>query len=198
MRKVLKIKYLLGSVALACFVALAGSFGAAQEDKPVREVYQAQALGQGTQFGKTFEVTINIDQYSPPEDRQVLVDAFKQKGSEGLYNAVEKMHSRGRIAITGTLGYDVGYARKIKTDDGFKIRLLTNRPLRFGEVWASGRSLDYNLSYLELNVNDTMSKSTGTLLPACKFMVDKKTGEVVVEAFLNPWKLQNIMDRSKN
>jgi hypothetical protein len=179
-------------------VALAGSYGAAQDDKPVRETYQAQALGQGTQLGKTFNVTINIDQYSPPEDRQVLIDAFKQKGSEGLYNAVEKMHSRGRIAITGTLGYDVDFARKIKTDDGFQIRLLTNRPIRFGELWWSARSLDYNLSYVELNINDTASKSTGTLLPACKFVVDKKTSEVVVEAFLNPWKLQNIMDRSKN
>jgi hypothetical protein len=35
------------------------------------------------------------------------------------------------------------------------------------------------------------------LLPACQFKIDKKTGEVVAENYQNPWKLQHIMDRSK-
>jgi len=44
------------------------------------------------------------------------------------------MHSKGRIAITGTLGYDISFVRKIPTADGYKIRFLTNRPSRFGEA----------------------------------------------------------------
>jgi hypothetical protein len=131
------------------------------------------------------------------EERQVLIEAFQQAKSEGLFNALEKMRSKGRIAITGTLGYDISFVRKIKTDDGYKIRVLTNRPIRFGEAWVSGRSMDYNLSALELDVNDTASKSSGVLLPACMFKIDKKTNELVIENFQNPWKLVNIMDRSK-
>jgi hypothetical protein len=197
MQKVMKIRRMFGAVAIACLVALVGSPGAAQEEGPIREVYQAQAMGQGTQFGKNFNVTINIEQYATPEERQVLVDAFQQAGSEGLFNSLEKMHAKGRIAITGTLGYDISFVRKIPTDDGYKIRILTNRPIRFGEAWVNGRSTDYNLSALELDLSNEKGKSTGVLLPACQFKINKKTNELEIENFQNPWKLQNIMDRSK-
>ena len=154
-------------------------------------------MGQSTQLGQTFNVTINIERYSTPEERQVLVEAFQQAGSEGLFNALEKMSSKGRIAITGTLGYDISFVRKIPTDDGYKIRILTNRPIRFGEAWVNGRSTDYNLSALELDISSDKNKSTGILLPACQFKIDKKTGELVAENYQNPWKLVNIMDRTK-
>jgi hypothetical protein len=170
---------------------------AAQEGKPTREVYQAQAMGQSTQMGKSFNVTINIERYSTPEERQVLVDAFQKAGSEGLFNALEKMNSKGRIAVTGTLGYDISFVRKIPTSDGYKVRILTNRPIRFGEAWVNGRSTDYNLSALELTISEGKDKSTGILLPASKFRIEKKTNELEIENYQNPWKLQNIMDRSK-
>ena len=198
MQKVMKIRHMPGAVTIACLlVALAGSRGAAQEDKPIREVYQAQAMGQGTQLGQNFSVTINIEQYATPEERQVLVDAFQQAGSEGLFNALEKIRSKGRLAITGTLGYDISFVRKIPTDTGYKIRILTNRPIRFGEAWVNGRSMDYNLSALELDLSNEKGKSTGVLLPASQFKINKKTNELEIENFQNPWKLQNIMDRSK-
>jgi hypothetical protein len=197
MQKVMKLTRMWGAVAIAFLVVMVSFDGAAQEDKPKREVYQAQAMGQSTQLGKTFNVTINIERYSTPEERQVLVDAFQKVGSEGLFNALEKMPSKGRIAITGTLGYDISFVRKIPTADGYKIRVLTNRPIRFGEAWVNGRSMDYNLSALELDVRDENGKSTGVLLPACQFKINKKTNELEIENYQNPWKLQNIMDRSK-
>ena len=194
----MKINRIAGAVVTACLVALVNFHGAAQEDKPVREVYQAQAMGQGTQLGQTFNVTINIERYSTPEERRVLLEAFNQAGSEGLFNALEKMGSKGRIAVTGTLGYDISFARKIPTADGYKIRVLTNRPIGFGEAWVNGRSTDYNLSALELDVSDSPNRSAGVLLPACQFTIDKKTGELTAEAYRNPFKLQNIMNRSKD
>jgi hypothetical protein len=196
MQKSLKISRVLGALAIACFVMVVGLHVAAQDEKPRPEVYQAQAMGQGTQLGKTFNVTINIEQYSTAEERQALVDAFTAKGSQGLYNALEKMHAKGRMAITGTLGYDISFVRKVQTADGFMIRVLTNRPIRFGEAWYNGRSMDYNLSFIQLNINDDPGKSTGVLMPAVQFNIDKKTGEVVANNYQNPWKLQNIMNRS--
>ena len=188
---------LAGVAAIVCLVALFSLDSAAQEEQRVNEVYQAQAMGQSTQLGQTFNVTINIERYSTPEERQVLVEAFQQAGSEGLFNALEKMRSKGRIAITGTLGYDISFVRRIPTDTGYKIRILTNRPIRFGEAWVNGRSMDYNLSALELDMSNEKDKSTGVLLPACQFKISKKTNELEIENYQNPWKLQNIMDRSK-
>jgi hypothetical protein len=197
MQRATKISRISCAVALACLVALVTFRSAAQDEKPVREVYQAQAYGTSTQLGRTFNVTINIEQYSTPDERQVLLDAFQKAGSKGLSNALEKMHAKGRLAVTGTLGYDISFARKIPTADGYTIRVLTNRPIRFGEAWYNGRSLDYNLSFIELQISDQKDKSTGTLLPAVQFTVDKKTGEIVAENYQNPFKLQNIMNRSK-
>jgi hypothetical protein len=163
----------------------------------LHEEYQAQAMGQGTQMGQTFNVTTIINEYSTPEERQALVDAFNKAGSQGLYNALNKMKAKGHIAITGTLGYDISFVRKIPTADGFKLRVLTNRPINFGEAWADGRSMDYNLSALELDVSNEKGKSTGVLIPACQFQINKKTGELEIEDFKNPWKLVDVLDRSK-
>lgn len=108
------------------------------------------------------------------------------------------MHAKGHIAITGTLGYDVVFARKIPNPDGsIKIRVLTKGPITFGEAWTDSRSIDYNPSALELDINTEMRKGTGILLPACQFKIDKKTNELVIENYQNPWKLVDILDRSK-
>jgi len=197
MQKVMKISRISVAVAIVGLVLLLSFRGAAQEKASTREVYQAQAMGQGTQLGQTFNVTILIEQYSTPEERQILVGAFKDAGSQGLSNALYKMHADGRISITGTLGYDVSFARKIKTADGYLVRVLTNRPITFGEAWSQSRSMNYDLSLMELNINDDAKKSTGTLLPACQFVIDKKTGELTAEAYRNPWKLVNVQNRTK-
>lgn len=189
-------------VAVAGITGLAllllASFSGLAQDKAKREVFQAQAMGTGTEMGRSFGVTLNIADYSTLEERQVLIEAFDKAGSEGLFNALEKMPSKGRISVTGTLGYDVSFIRKIPTDGGFKLRVLTNRPIRIGEQWVSGRSTDYNLSALELDFSNEKDKSTGVLMPACMFKIDKKTQELVVENYQNPWKLVNILDRTDN
>ena len=197
MQKVTNISHMCGAVAIMCMVVMGSISSIAQDDKPIREVYQAQAMGTSTQMGKMFNVTLIIERYSTPEERQVLVEAFQEARSEGLYNALEKMHAKGRISVTGTLGYDISFVRKIPTPDGYKLRVLTNRPINIGEKWVNGRTVDYNLSALELTITGDKDQSTGILLPACKFKIDKKTNELEIENYQNPWKLQNIMDRSK-
>jgi hypothetical protein len=183
------------TMSVSCFLTIYR--GVAQEQM-VNEEYQAQAMGEGTQLGQTFNVTVHIEQYSSPEERHILVEAFEKAKSQGLFNALSKMKSKGHIAITGTLGYDISFVRKIQAPDGWKIRILTNRPITFGEAWTDSRSMDYNLSALELNLNEQKGKSTGILLPACEFVIDKKTNEVTIAEYRNPWKLVDVLDRSKH
>ena len=188
-----RVSHVLVPISI-CLLSLV-TFQSVAQDKMTREEYQAQAMGQGTQMGQTFNVTVIINEYSTPEERQVLVDAFDKAGSEGLFNALNKMKSKGRIAITGTLGYDVSFVRRIPTADGDKIRVLTNRPITFGEAWTDSRSMDYNLSALELDLTSQKNKSTGVLLPASEFTIDKKTHELTIENYQNPWKLVDVLVR---
>ncbi len=196
MQKLARVEFTSTAVAIVCLLMLGGLQSVAQ-DQPLREEYQAQAMGQGTQLGQTFNVTIQIEEYSTPEERQVLVDAFTKAGSQGLFNALNKVKSKGRIAVTGTLGYDISFIRRLPTEGGVKLRVLTNRPITFGEAWTDSRSMDYNLSAVELDLINEKGKSTGVLLPACQLKIDKKTSELGIENYQNPWKLVDVLDRSK-
>jgi hypothetical protein len=184
-------------IGIISALLLAGSKSSAQRSgrltKPI--MIQAQAMGTSTQLGRTATVNLHIKELSTVEDQKALIEAFNQKKNEGLVNAISKMSSKGRMAVTGTLGYDVNYIRRFDLQDGsMKIRLVADRPLRFGEVWSDTRSSDYNLSAVEIIVSPDRKKSSGTLYPACQLKMDKN-GELELELYQNPWKLVNIVKR---
>jgi hypothetical protein len=158
------------------------------------ETIDATATGTSTQMGSEFNITLNIYDYSTQADKKILIDAFQQGKDEGLVNALSKMKAAGHIEVTGTLGYDCSYIQMIPTPTGRKIRFVTNRLLRFGEVYWDTRSTAYNLTAGEFDLNDTdKSKSTGVLYPAAEFVIDKQ-GELQMNLIGNPWKLVDVID----
>ena len=184
-------KLALGSLLITGLV-IVGSTLALAANKP--ETIEATAMGTSTQMGSEFGVTLDIYDYSTRADRQMLVQAFDKSKNEGLVNALGKMKAAGHIAVTGTLGYDCSYIRMIPTPTGRKIRFVTNRLLRFGEVYWDTRSTAYNLTAGELDLNDTdKSKSTGVFYPAAEFEIDKQ-GELQINLIGNPWKLVDVID----
>jgi pyrroline-5-carboxylate reductase len=188
------MKVTLAIAGVMSFVLLTSSISSAQ--KLPKSIYiQAQAMGQSTQLGQTFGVTLIIQEYSTADDQKALLGAFNEKQNEGLVNALTKMNSKGRLSITGTLGYEVTYIRQFPLPDGStKIRLVTNRPIRFGEAWSDSRSMDYNLSAMEIILFPDKKKNSGTLLPACQFKIDKEN-QLQIELLQNAWKLVDIMKR---
>ena len=158
------------------------------------ETIDASAMGTGTQMGSQVGITLNIYDYSTPADKQILVQAFEKGQNQGLVNALSKMKAAGHIEVAGTLGYDCSYIRMIPTPTGRKIRFVTNRLLRFGEVYWDTRSTAYNLTAGEFDLNDTdKSKSTGVFYPAAEFEIDKQ-GELQINLVGNPWKLVDVLD----
>ena len=165
----------------------------ATREKPIH--IQAQAYGEAQQLGKTFGVNIIIEEYSTAGDQGALLEAFNAKKNEGLVNALSKMTSKGRISVTGTLGYDVAYIRKFPQPDGTTmLRMVTNRPITFGEAWSDSRSSDYSLSGVEVILSADEKKNSGTLLPACQFKIDKE-GQLQLELLRNSWRLSNVRIR---
>ena len=192
MRRLVNVTFAI--IGVMSFLLLTSSTGSAQ--KLAKSItIQAQAMGQSTQLGRSFSITLIINEYSTPDDQKALLGAFSEKQNEGLVNALSKMHSKGRLSITGTLGYDVNYIRAFPMPDGgTKIRVVTDRPITFGEAWSSSRSMDYNLSGLEIILHPNKKKNSGTLLPACQFKIDKE-GHLEIELLQNAWRLVNIMKR---
>jgi hypothetical protein len=179
---------------LLAFLLVAGVSLAIPADDRKVETIDATAMGTSTQSGKVINVKVTIYEYSTPEDRQILVDAFKKGQNQGLVNALTKMKSVGRIAITGTLGYDLSYIGITPTDTGRKIRFVTNRQIRFGEAYNNTQSIAYNLTAGEIEINDKdKGKSAGVLYPASQLVINKE-GQLQFELRKNPWKLVNIID----
>lgn len=182
-----KLRFVLSGLAAILLIASINT--SAQKKLHI----SSNAMGTSTQLGRLVSVDIRVNSYSTAEDQKALLEAFQENGSQGLTNAVDKMASKGRIAVTGTVGYDLNYIREFKMPDGTrKIRFVTDRPIAFGEHWGSTRSLDYALSMGEVIISPKKGKSTGTLLPAAKFRLDKDK-ELEIETFQNPWNLTNII-----
>jgi hypothetical protein len=161
--------------------------------KPIQ--IQANAMGTSTQLGRSMAINIYINELSSASDQKALLEAFQARGNEGLVNAVSKMSGKGRIAIVGTLGYDVNYVRRFNQPDGsIVLRMVTDRPITFGENWHDTRSREYNLSAVEITFSADRKKNSGVLLPACEFKINKQN-QLEIEAYQNPWKLTNIMRR---
>ena len=188
----LRIGIVLTSLVLVLLVMAGSTVAFSQRQKP--ETIEANARGTGMQLGQMFGVKLLIFEYSTPEDRQVLVDAFTKGKNQGLVNALSKMRAVGRISVTGTLGYDVSFIRMIPTPTGRKIRFVTSRPITFGETWTGSTSQAYNLSAGEFDINEQdKNKSTGVLYPAAQLVVDKE-GQLQFELNRNAWTVLNFSD----
>lgn len=192
MRRLMNVGLVI--VSLVGLVLLTSTMSLAQK-LPKKIYIQAQAMGTSTQMGRSAGVTLIINELSTDEERAGLIEAFQQKGNEGLVNALSKMRSKGRMSVTGTLGYDVAYIKMFPQPDGSTVmRMVTDRPLRFGEVWADSRSSDYNVSAVEIVIGKDKKKTTGTLYPAVELKMNKEN-QLELNLYQNPWNLVNIMKR---
>src|SRR5258707_3621068 len=176
-----------GLLLLAAFPAISGK-------KVKEETLEASAMGTGSQLAQVIGISVEIYEYSTPEDRQALLDAFAKGQNQGLVNALTKMHAVGHISITGTLGYDLAFVRLIPTTTGRRIRFVTNRQIRFGEAFFDSQSQAFNLTAGEFDIDDKdKGKSTGLLYPEAQLALDKE-GQLKIELTQNAWKLVDLID----
>jgi hypothetical protein len=177
-------------VSLFLLLAAIGTIVQAQE----RMTIQATARGTSTQLGKIHDVNIHIEQFSTPDDQKALIDAFKRSGQDGLVDVLEDMKPKGRVRFaSGGVGNDVKYIMKLPSKSGGRrFRLVTDRNIAFAELHQGTRSRDYSVGAIELDITPD-GKGSGTVLPACKLTVDKKTQQIKIETYQNPWKLTNLM-----
>src|SRR5271165_3371801 len=172
----MRVRSSISRVLLLTCLSMLMSVPGFSRDK--NETIDATAWGTSTQLGRSIGVTLIIYQYSTPEDRQILVDAFQKGSNKGLVNALERMKAVGHISITGTLGFDVSYIRLIK----------------FGEAYADTQSQAFDLSAGEIDINEQdKSKSGGVLYPAAQLGIDDQ-GQISINLLQNPWRLANIID----
>jgi hypothetical protein len=179
-------------VLLLTGLLLLASIAGFARDK--NETIDATAWGTSTQLGRSIGVTLIIYEWSTPEDKATLVEAFQKGSNKGLVNALERMKAVGHVNITGTLGFDCSYIALIPTPTGRKIRFVTNRQIKFGEAYYDTQSQSFDLTAGEIDINDQdKSKSSGVLYPAAQLGIGDD-GQLTLNLLQNPWRLGNIID----
>ena len=183
-------RFFRNTITVSLFLALAGIGTTAQAQG--RMTIQATAMGTSTQLGKMYDINIHIEQFSTPEDRKALIAAFERSGQDGLVSVLQDMKPKGRVRFaSGGVGNDVKYIMELPAESGRRFRLVTDRNLAFGELYRGTRSKDYSVGAIELVLTPD-GKGSGTVLPACKLKVNKKTQQVEIENYQNPWKLSHL------
>lgn len=190
------ISKFLGNGLIGLLLFLVAGSGTLASDQGSM-IIQATAMGTSTQMGRIVDVNIYINAYSTQDDRKTLIEAFKKRGQDGLFDALQDMKPKGRVRFSsGGVGNDVKYIIELPSQNGRKLRLITDRNLSFRELYNSNRNVDYNVGAIELNLTPD-GKGSGTVLPAVRLTVNKKKKQVEIETYQNPWNLTNLMISKK-
>jgi hypothetical protein len=178
-------KHRLCALGAAAAIVAAGAAGASAEEKKKRETFTASVLQTANMRlpgGGTFQLTMNVDEWTSVEERKRLLDVFKEGGSEALMKELRKMKAGYIVppAIARWPSWEVDVASSIPQPDGGRIvRLFTERPIIFGEAYYNTRSTDYEFGIVELKLNAD-GEGEGVTIPAAKLSLDKE-GQLVVE-----------------
>jgi hypothetical protein len=183
---------LLRNICIASLFLLVAGIGTTVQAQG-RMTIQATAMGTSTQMGKIYNVNILIEQLSTPEEQKALIEAFTRRGQDGLVDVLQHMKPKGRVRFaSGGVGNDVKHIIELPSENGRRFRLVTDRNIAFGELYRGTRSRDYSVGAIELVLTPD-GKGSGTVLPACKLTVDKKTKQIEIETYQNPWNLTNLI-----
>jgi hypothetical protein len=183
---------------LPAILVLVGSLAVAQTNgQPER--FTANAVSLSPEYGTGQQVVeITIDRWSPNSERQRLVSALQQKGSDELLKQLQKTKAVGRIRTPDSLGYDLHYAQQMPSEDGGRtIVIATDRPIGFWEATNQPRSIQYPFTVIQMKL-DGEGHGSGTMSYATR-IVAHENNVIELENFASqPIMLNNIKAEPKN
>src|SRR5215469_12119141 len=188
-KAILMIAYLMASYA----IGVTPSTTTSARPAGAGETFSALAyLPAGAGAGATANVTITINSYSSPEEVQNLHAMLIDRGPDVVLNALEKMKPKGRIAMTGTIGfYDFKVIMSVPSSNGRRILAAADRPIGFLEHYYGTRSTDYKFGFMELDL-DARNRGAGSLTYAAKVKVIN-SDKVEIENFgIEPIRLMGV------
>lgn len=131
--------------------------------------------------GKTYQLTMTIDEWTPAEDRKRVLVALKEGGEDAALKELEKMKAGYVVppAWANQPSWRVAVATKLETATGTVVRVVTDRPIAFFEAYQSTRSRDYRFGVAEFKL-DEKGEGEGWVIPAARVEFDDE-GKLVVE-----------------
>jgi hypothetical protein len=150
--------------------AVAVSTGTLLAAKPVEHL-TAFAVDMSNSAIRTRAGTIDIiiNRWSSDQERDQLLAALREGGSDGLLKALQKIKEpAGYIRTPSSIGYPLRFAREIPTPEGGKrVIVATDRYVSFLEASTQPRTVDYPFMLVDIRLGPD-GKGTGKLMPLAK------------------------------
>jgi hypothetical protein len=142
------------AAALAAVLAIAGPSAQSNMAKPEKFTAYAVDISNMSPGARTSPVDIVINRWSTDEERDRLLTVFREKGQDGLLEALQKLPVVGYINTPGSLRYDLHFARQRPDPDGGRmIFLMTDRYIGAWEAVNRPRTIDYPFMLIQLKVD---------------------------------------------
>ena len=163
-------------------VLLAASSAAAQDRRNPIETYTC--FGAQMERGQTVVLDIHVFRWSSDEERERLLTTLQEFGRDKLIDELMKIRPVvGYFKAPNSVGYDLYYARKnALPDGGQQIVLATNRRVNIREAQTAQRSMQYQLTVIELQI-DKDGKGEGKMVPAAKISWDTRKKAIEIENY---------------
>ena len=159
-----------------------------KEKQPKKEHFYALAYlpsGAGMRMvgaGSSANVDIRLNSYTSDAEAKHMAGALIEGGPDALLKLLERAKSRGKITLTGRVGfYDLKLIRSHKIEGGRRIYAVGDRPVGFLEAYVSNRSRDYPFGILQLDLKRNSKgkeEGVGSLIYAGKIKVLGKSIQV--------------------
>ncbi len=177
-------------VATIAIVLLSGLAVFAEDKKETKESYRANAMALGKGLASQLQVTIT--RWTTDEERDVLLKALVDQGQEAMIKILEKQPETGFMRLPNTMGYRLYYAYQVQNGNKRRIVLATDRPVSFAEAWRGGRSTDYAITLVQIEL-DEKNEGEGWLGFAMKLKVDPETKTLAIENYgTDPVQLKSV------
>ena len=148
---------------------LSAAVQASDSDNPGSE-FSAIFKFSGKQGNRQMGGTIVVNRYTPVEEARQAAEILKSQGQAGLANAL-----RGRangVLRLGALEYFLDLVTAKPTSKGFKLLVVTNRPIRYQETDQGSASLDYPFGIVVIEI-DSLGRGEGRFFPSAALRIQE-------------------------
>lgn len=171
---------ILHKIFIVMILLLIGTTAFPEDEQKMKETYYANAFALGR--GLASQLQINITRWTTDEERETLLKTLVEQGQEAMLKILEKQEETGFLRLPNTMGYRLYYAHQVQDGTNRRIVVATDRPVAMAEAWHDGRSMDYAITLLQLQLDEN-NQGEGWMGFAVKLKVDQKKKELGIETY---------------
>ena len=144
---------------------------------------------------RTAWVDVRISRYTSDATTKRMAAVLVEGGQDALVKELEKAKAVGHASLSARVGFfDLKLIRSRKTPTGRRIIGVSDRPIGFLEAYSGGRSTDYKLGILVLDLKkNKKGKEVGEGMLLYASQVKIKNGKLEIEYMgMDQIKLRNV------